>query len=818
MCSILEDCIEEYDMIGQDLLDILLVPLLPPSQAKNFTAYDCVINVLRNTSACIQVSISAFINHVLMGTSLPGRAKTSRLTDHIYLLLSELHIIHPGFLTLVSPSICVQSGAEGEDICSNPLKLLRDLLSSNHTDCTTEFSIDLQNLLDRFKDLSGVIQLAKGDKVTSMPSIPHNCYGDEGDKLTGVSTKINDAMAVSDIPIISQSNKLSLAINGNKSIDPQRNSFIDDIIASKIKDNGCCEINKEALKLAAIAEEDADKKESLRLDVIVKEEVDKQETLRLAAVAKEEADKEDVIRLAASSSLTRTESNKTCDKTQLRKAVFDLLDSYESLETISTKELRKHCGKELKLSKDALKAPQNKELFLSIVYEYETLYNQSKKESGIQIDQNKITSSSSSNNNNNSSSNSSSSGSRIASSITSRISSDVRSANVISKNDQNEEAEYRRIQVSDAVTTLILKVCDKDESDKKEALRFAVVAREEADKKETLRLAAVDKEEADKQETLHFAAVAKEGADKEEVLRLAAVAKEETNRKEIIRFAVVDKEVADKKEALRLATVAKEEADRKKVIRPTAITKKEADKKEALRLSAITKERVDKREANRLAAVDKKEADKKESLRLAAIAKEEADRKKVIRSAAIDKKKADKKEALHLAAITEEEADWAIRLAAITKKEADKKESLCLAAITKERVDRKEANRLVDWATCLARMNKEEPETALRRIISWTSSSASSLAINLMNKEKVTRLAAITEERTDSREANRLAAVDKEEADKQETLRIEAAAKEKADKQEALRLAALSKNKSGIDNTSKKTPIACKTSVCGVKG
>eukprot|EP00596_Hydrurales_sp_CCMP1899_P006205 CAMPEP_0119038922 /NCGR_PEP_ID=MMETSP1177-20130426/8117_1 /TAXON_ID=2985 /ORGANISM="Ochromonas sp, Strain CCMP1899" /LENGTH=221 /DNA_ID=CAMNT_0007002119 /DNA_START=419 /DNA_END=1084 /DNA_ORIENTATION=- len=164
MCSILEACLEEYDLIGQDLLDVLLAPLLPPSQAENSMAYDCVIKVVRNTSACIQTSINAFMNHVLMGTALPGRAKTSRLTDHIYPLLSELHKIHPGFLLFVSPSICVQSGVEGEDICFNPLKVLRDLFFSDHTNCTTEFSIDLQNLLDRFNDLSGVIRLSKGDK------------------------------------------------------------------------------------------------------------------------------------------------------------------------------------------------------------------------------------------------------------------------------------------------------------------------------------------------------------------------------------------------------------------------------------------------------------------------------------------------------------------------------------------------------------------------------------------------------------------------------------------------------------------------------
>ena len=60
MCSILQACIEECDDIDQDLLDILLSPLLPAAKAENPTAYQCVGNVLRRTAGCIQASVRPY--------------------------------------------------------------------------------------------------------------------------------------------------------------------------------------------------------------------------------------------------------------------------------------------------------------------------------------------------------------------------------------------------------------------------------------------------------------------------------------------------------------------------------------------------------------------------------------------------------------------------------------------------------------------------------------------------------------------------------------------------------------------------------------
>jgi sister-chromatid-cohesion protein PDS5 len=163
MCSILQACIEECDDIDQDLLDILLTPLLPSSKAENPMSYKCVGNVLRSTSACIQASVSAFINHVLVGTAIPGKAKTSELADHIYPLIFELHKIQPQLLLRVLPNICVQLQAEEEDIRLKAVKLLGQLFSSNHADYATEFSKNFRDFLGRFNDLSSVVRLEMVD-------------------------------------------------------------------------------------------------------------------------------------------------------------------------------------------------------------------------------------------------------------------------------------------------------------------------------------------------------------------------------------------------------------------------------------------------------------------------------------------------------------------------------------------------------------------------------------------------------------------------------------------------------------------------------
>ena len=181
MCSILQACIEECDDIDQDLLDILLSPLLPAAKLDNPTAYQCVGNVLRRTAGCIQASVSAFINHELVGTAIPGKSKNSELADHIYLLIYELHKISPGLLLRVLPNICVQLQAEEEDVRLKAVKLLGKLFASQHADYGSEFHRNFKDFLGRFVDVSAAIRLDMVDSCSAiMKSKPQHRAAIEG--------------------------------------------------------------------------------------------------------------------------------------------------------------------------------------------------------------------------------------------------------------------------------------------------------------------------------------------------------------------------------------------------------------------------------------------------------------------------------------------------------------------------------------------------------------------------------------------------------------------------------------------------------------
>ena len=116
MSSILHSCLEESEEIEQELLDVLLTPLLPSSKSENAAAYTLVAFVLRACPAATQSTISAFLNNVLVGapTGTSGKAGNgeSELVDHIYPLIYELHKVSPELLLKVLPNICVQLQAE----------------------------------------------------------------------------------------------------------------------------------------------------------------------------------------------------------------------------------------------------------------------------------------------------------------------------------------------------------------------------------------------------------------------------------------------------------------------------------------------------------------------------------------------------------------------------------------------------------------------------------------------------------------------------------------------------------------------------------
>ncbi len=160
MVTILQACIEESESnMEQDLLDVLLQPLLPSSKTEHPEAYKLCQTVLRRTTATLIGPISGFVNHVLVGAGTSRDVGMSELSDQIYPLIFELHKISPGLLLKVLPNICVQLHAEEEDVRLRAVKLLGRLFASQQAEYGTEFARNFREFLGRFLDRSAAVRL-----------------------------------------------------------------------------------------------------------------------------------------------------------------------------------------------------------------------------------------------------------------------------------------------------------------------------------------------------------------------------------------------------------------------------------------------------------------------------------------------------------------------------------------------------------------------------------------------------------------------------------------------------------------------------------
>lgn len=199
MASVLQACIEESfdsssssaqsDCFDQDLLDTLLLPLLPTARQENPASYALCQTVLNNTSFLLQNQITQFANRVLVGTltessspfdddeasedeneaqsdderssfSKKGKSgvaflsSSSELAEHIYALIYELHKISPTLLLRILPNVCVQLQAEEVSTRLRAVKLLGRLFASPLANYAQEYKKNFKDFLGRFLDIS----------------------------------------------------------------------------------------------------------------------------------------------------------------------------------------------------------------------------------------------------------------------------------------------------------------------------------------------------------------------------------------------------------------------------------------------------------------------------------------------------------------------------------------------------------------------------------------------------------------------------------------------------------------------------------------
>lgn len=204
--NIIQSCIEEFDDFTAEVLDALLLPLLPHNKADHPAAYQLASSVIRKVTPIVEGPISALLNQILVGTSNDNNndnnnndsarlngGSSSELAEHVYSLVFELHRVSAGLLSRVIPNVCVQLQVEEVDIRMKAVRLLGKLFSSPHADYAREYNRSFKDFCCRFIDASADIRLemiANGAAV--MKAKPTLCSG----TLEGIGSVIGLSLSL----------------------------------------------------------------------------------------------------------------------------------------------------------------------------------------------------------------------------------------------------------------------------------------------------------------------------------------------------------------------------------------------------------------------------------------------------------------------------------------------------------------------------------------------------------------------------------------------------------------------------------------------
>lgn len=173
MLSIMATCIEESDAVDQQLLDVILGPLVqPPAPVASVGAntqgndakiergpYHMAQELIRRTADQLQRPLAHFFNSVLVDASSIGGQKPSDLNEHVYSLIYEVHKIRASLLLYVLPNVCLQLQVDDVATRSEAIALMGRLFASSHADYGHEFMKNFREFLGRFRDLSKDIRL-----------------------------------------------------------------------------------------------------------------------------------------------------------------------------------------------------------------------------------------------------------------------------------------------------------------------------------------------------------------------------------------------------------------------------------------------------------------------------------------------------------------------------------------------------------------------------------------------------------------------------------------------------------------------------------
>ncbi|XP_023609407.1 sister chromatid cohesion protein PDS5 homolog A isoform X7 [Myotis lucifugus] len=134
MLDLMSSIIMEGDGVTQELLDSILINLIPAHKNLNKQSFDLAKGLLKRTVQTIEACIANFFNQVLV----LGRSSVSDLSEHVFDLIQELFAIDPHLLLSVMPQLEFKlKSNDGEERLA-VVRLLAKLFGSKDSDLATQ--------------------------------------------------------------------------------------------------------------------------------------------------------------------------------------------------------------------------------------------------------------------------------------------------------------------------------------------------------------------------------------------------------------------------------------------------------------------------------------------------------------------------------------------------------------------------------------------------------------------------------------------------------------------------------------------------------
>ncbi|KAI1903427.1 hypothetical protein AGOR_G00027070 [Albula goreensis] len=155
MVDLMSSIVCEGDTVSQELLDAVLVNLVPAHKNLNKQAYDLAKALLKRTAQAVEPYITNFFNQVLM----LGKTSVSDLSEHVFELILELYNIDSHLLLSVLPQLEFKLKSNDNDERLQVVKLLAKMFGAKDSELAVQNKPLWQCYLGRFNDIHVPIRL-----------------------------------------------------------------------------------------------------------------------------------------------------------------------------------------------------------------------------------------------------------------------------------------------------------------------------------------------------------------------------------------------------------------------------------------------------------------------------------------------------------------------------------------------------------------------------------------------------------------------------------------------------------------------------------